>query len=579
MQAGGEIRVTIAGAVVGLCLLASVIDPTRAAASFDSCTYDSATREVDATFRVNHDGRLFVGTGGQISSGDVSGSSAPCDGATVSNTDLVLITGGPESDQVSIDMSGPGGPFVKPGTSDEIPIHVDLGDEPSCDPQTGCTGETQAVTIIGTPGPDDIRAGVNRSYGVDPFRQKVNVDASSDDDPDVLISDTSKIEIDGGGGADTIAGLGGSGTGSDPVSLTMRGGPGDDRLIGGGYFNLIYPGAGTDDVIPSPRGGDEISYEDAPHGILCSEFCTVISDGFGATDYVDGNFRTLRGSEHHDQMDEEYGGGPTVLLGGAGNDTLIGSDEAHETLDGGPGNDHLAADQGDSSPGLDFENFDHLYGGSGNDVLTGSADPDYLDGGPGNDVLNGGRGIQRFISGDFRIVATDELVGGPGNDLLNGGPDGDRYEFYAPTGRETDTIREGSHRGRDTLVFNYSELDFLGAPRISTRINLSARGTHIGTSGRRALRVASAGDAANLENVVTVGLGADKIIGNARHNEISTYYGTDTIITRDSGKDTVDCGGGGADTAIVDRFDKVHDCKRVRRRRAAPAPGWRHPPR
>jgi Ca2+-binding RTX toxin-like protein len=54
-----------------------------------------------------------------------------------------------------------------------------------------------------------------------------------------------------------------------------------------------------------------------------------------------------------------------------------------------------------------------IWGGEGDDVLTGGAGNDKLVGGPGDDELNGRGG-------------NDLLIGGPGDDVLNGGPGEDR---------------------------------------------------------------------------------------------------------------------------------------------------------
>jgi Ca2+-binding RTX toxin-like protein len=88
----------------------------------------------------------------------------------------------------------------------------------------------------------------------------------------------------------------------------------------------------------------------------------------------------------------------------------------------------------------------NLFGGEGDDVLTGSSSGDVLDGGPGNDTLVGRAG-------------NDLLRGGTGNDILNGGQgsdtilagEGDDQIVWNP-GDGSDVI-EGQG-GNDVLVFN-----------------------------------------------------------------------------------------------------------------------------
>src|SRR5262249_39482297 len=78
--------------------------------------------------------------------------------------------------------------------------------------------------------------------------------------------------------------------------------------------------------------------------------------------------------------------GLTFVDGGAGNDTIKGSDAWSGDLRGGAGNDTLT-------------------GGIGSDSLRGDAGVDTLNGGAGNDTLNGGAGV-------------DTLNGGAGNDTF-----------------------------------------------------------------------------------------------------------------------------------------------------------------
>ncbi|MFI5379501.1 MAG: calcium-binding protein [Tepidisphaerales bacterium] len=141
---------------------------------------------------------------------------------------------------------------------------------------------------------------------------------------------------------------------------------------------------------------------------------------------------------------------PATLYGGAGNDTLVGSDHPC-TLSGDAGNDVLrpghgkdvvsggsgidtadyssrtealtitldgkANDGSRAAPGVAAENdnvlndVEIIIGGSGNDKIVGNNLANTLIGGPGNDSLYG-------------MGGNDVLVGGPGNDYLSGG-DGD----------------------------------------------------------------------------------------------------------------------------------------------------------
>ncbi|MGB3706238.1 MAG: retention module-containing protein [Castellaniella sp.] len=67
--------------------------------------------------------------------------------------------------------------------------------------------------------------------------------------------------------------------------------------------------------------------------------------------------------------------------------------------------DYITVNHGEFNKSTDYDNNDHLYGGSGNDILYGGGGNDVLDGGSGNDILYGGAG-------------NDTLTGGAGDDVF-----------------------------------------------------------------------------------------------------------------------------------------------------------------
>lgn len=78
--------------------------------------------------------------------------------------------------------------------------------------------------------------------------------------------------------------------------------------------------------------------------------------------------------------------------------------------------------------GLLFDNTQRfVFGGTGNDTLTGAGVADHLYGGAGNDILDAGAG-------------DDYLEGGRGDDTLKGGNGNDTYAYLAGDGN--DTIQE-----------------------------------------------------------------------------------------------------------------------------------------
>jgi Ca2+-binding RTX toxin-like protein len=68
------------------------------------------------------------------------------------------------------------------------------------------------------------------------------------------------------------------------------------------------------------------------------------------------------------------------------------------------------------------QDVEEVFGGSGNDRLTGNASANVLDGGSGNDILIGGGGNDQLAGGS----GNDRLTGGLGIDLLQGDAGNDR---------------------------------------------------------------------------------------------------------------------------------------------------------
>lgn len=129
--------------------------------------------------------------------------------------------------------------------------------------------------------------------------------------------------------------------------------------------------------------------------------------------------------------------GDTEIYGGNGNDLITGS-AADDIYSGGQGNDILLgrtmvrsgagtlANPYIYTPAASTSGLNTLYGGSGTDLLVGGDGDDFLYGDTGNDS-----GTALFIGGNFYLAGLyggagdDELSGGEGNDLLDGGSDAD----------------------------------------------------------------------------------------------------------------------------------------------------------
>ena len=118
------------------------------------------------------------------------------------------------------------------------------------------------------------------------------------------------------------------------------------------------------------------------------------------------------------------------IFGGVGNDTITGS-SGDDYIDGGNGADLLSGMKGNDvifGGVFDIGNdtlkggvgSDFLVGDEGNDNLDGGAGDDFLDGGDGDDLVSGAAGNDSLKGG----IGIDTLVGGAGNDTLDGTGDG-----------------------------------------------------------------------------------------------------------------------------------------------------------
>ena len=107
-----------------------------------------------------------------------------------------------------------------------------------------------------------------------------------------------------------------------------------------------------------------------------------------------------------------------VVVGGNGNDTI--------SLD------NIAPPAGQALPPAT------LFGGNGNDTLTGGGGNDRLFGGPGDDTVIGGKGTDTAFLG----AGNDLFIWNPGdgNDTVDGGAGFDTLDFRGKNGGETFSI-------------------------------------------------------------------------------------------------------------------------------------------
>jgi len=265
----------------------------------------------------------------------------------------------------------------------------------------------------------------------------------------VAIAFSTTIEnAKGGSGNDQI-------TGNDAANL-LEGNDGDDTITGGRGNDIIDGGSGSDTAIFS---GNAVAYRVKREG--SSVTVTDLTSGRYGTDslrnveYLRFDDQTLTVSQLTDEtitISAENRVGERRRLnqavrsytGGARNDTLLveRGDRTDRTIDGGAGNDIIAA-------------------GAGTDVVQGGVGNDTLRGGAGRDILDGGSGNDRFVivgktrPGQYAASAIENSAGSGVNlaellsldDLNNSESDLSAGEI----------IRGGE--GYDA-IFGYGEMDF-----------------------------------------------------------------------------------------------------------------------
>jgi Ca2+-binding RTX toxin-like protein len=392
-------------------------------------------------------------------------------------------------------LSGGAGADTADYSSRTVPLTVSLddqagdgaageGDNVRSDIET-VNGGSQADHLIGSAGNDTLRG----SGGDDVF--------------------------DGGGGADTISG----GSGNDtmdysgrtaPVVVTLDG-VANDGATGendnvGTDVDVVLGGAG-DDYITGHSGTNELDGNGGSDTLNGGGGNDVLNGGAGDDRlFGDGNDDALHGGDGRDRLD-----------GGAGNDTLDGGADA-DVLYGGDGTDALdyasrtasvTADlngtdgfgepgEGDSVPSRDVEG---VYGGAGDDVLTGNGANNVLKGNGGNDTLDGGLGA-------------DDVSGGDGVDS---------YTYASRTTGVTVRLDNGAGDGA------YGEND-------------NIRSDIENVTGSRGDDKITGTDA---PNVINGNGGNDQIWGNGGDDTIAAGGGFDQIWGGD-GNDTLTDSGGGA---------------------------------
>jgi Ca2+-binding RTX toxin-like protein len=186
-----------------------------------------------------------------------------------------------------------------------------------------------------------------------------------------------------------------------------------------------------------------------------------------------------------------------------------------------------------------------LFGGSGNDVITGGSGDDQLFGQSGDDILSGKGGVDRLGGGDD----SDTLLGGGGNDTVTGDAGSDRTVWNP--GDATD-VNEGGD-GLDTVEVNGGDASeaftaTASGDRVSfNRVTPLPFKIDIGSSERLVLNAAGGNDRFTASDALP-SIVALTVDGGAGNDSIAGTNGDDTLVGGD-GNDTFQWNpGDGSDT-------------------------------
>jgi Ca2+-binding RTX toxin-like protein len=229
------------------------------------------------------------------------------------------------------------------------------------------------------------------------------------------------------------------------------------------------------------------------------------------------------------------GGQPTVadtgtiqMFGQGGNDT-ISVDETNGAMPaaqlfGGDGNDTLTGGSGN----------DLLFGQVGNDILDGKGGNDLLFGGDGNDTLIGGAGDDQM----FGQAGNDVMIWNPGDgtDLMEGGDGIDTAQVNGGNGAENFTVTANGTRVRfDRISPAPFSLDIGTTENLV--LNMGGGDDVFTASNGLASLISLTVDGGDGNDTITGGDGNDTLIGGNGNDVIAGGRGNDTALLG-AGNDT-----------------------------------------
>ncbi len=352
-----------------------------------------------------------------------------------------------------------------------------------------------------------------------------------------------KANLSGGNGNDTMTA--GSGddlllgdAGNDTLFAKggadlMHGGDGNDTLTGGDGNDFVYGDAGNDRLVWNPgddndlfEGGDGLDTAEVNGGNGAEVFTLTANGSRVRFDRVDpapfsidaGTIETfvvnMNGGDDSFNASGNLAALVSVIVdGGAGNDTILGSNGADRLL-GGDGNDFIDGQQGNDTALL----------GAGDDIFQ-------WDPGDGSDIVEGQDGIDTML---FNGSAANEIFALSSN--------GGRALFTRNVGNivmdlnDVEKVTLNMLGGTDALTLN----DLAGTDVSAVLVNLAASiGGSTGDAAADSVTV-NGGSGADIVDVVGAGT-ALSVLGLAARVDLTTSEGANDalVVGGLGGNDTI----------------------------------------
>jgi T1SS-143 domain-containing protein len=302
--------------------------------------------------------------------------------------------------------------------------------------------------------------------------------------------------------------------------------------------------------------GDSVTIAVSGHA---ESFDYTVTDGIHqtvATVSIDGHWTTT-GTAANEIFVAAHSGDGYTIIGGLGNDVLIGSADTAENILYGDGTSETTQDGNDLLiGGVNSTNImyggggddtligaehalNEMYGGSGNNTLIGASNAtNDMHGGSGNDFLSGGDyatntmdggdGDNTFVAGLFSV---NTMIGGSGNDT-----------FKLIENSFNTVVGGGGNNTLDFSRFNHG---------IEITLAHSSTATHFDISGGGL-------DYSDISGII--GTPYDDVIIGSDHSDYLFGGAGNDVLIGGAGNDTLDggsgfnvmTGGAGADTFMID---------------------------